>query len=66
MLERLRGPVQAPVVLRGLRSIEALEQMATAEARQFLRDVTKGGADTRLAREATAALERLAQSARVP
>jgi RNA polymerase sigma factor (sigma-70 family) len=63
MLEPLQGLVQAPQVLRGLRSIEVLEGIGTAEARRLLERLAKEAPAPRLVREAKAALERLTRSA---
>jgi hypothetical protein len=44
--------------LRELRSVEVLEYLGTAEAREILRGLAKGAAAARLTREAKASLER--------
>jgi WD40 repeat protein len=45
--------------LRNLRTIEALEQIGTADAREVLQGLTKGAANPRIAQGAEAALRRL-------
>jgi WD40 repeat protein len=49
-----------PEAVRGLRAVEVLEQVGSAEAIQVLRALAGGAADARLTREAKASLERLA------
>jgi hypothetical protein len=46
-------------LLRQLRAIEALERLATPQARALIREVAGGAPDARLTREANAALRRL-------
>jgi hypothetical protein len=53
------APARSPERLRGLRAIEVLEQVGTAEARAVLVALAKGAPEARLTREAKAALERL-------
>jgi hypothetical protein len=60
LLERREGPVQAPRVMRELRSLEVLEHTGTPEARQVLEALARGAPQDRLTREAKAALQRLA------
>jgi WD40 repeat protein len=60
LLKQLSPPVSSAALLRGLRAIEVLEHIGTAEARQVLKDLTKGMLATRLTEEAKAALDRLA------
>ena len=50
--------------LRHIRAVEALEYMATPEARKLLEDVAKGAPEARLTREAKAALDRLDRRAK--
>jgi hypothetical protein len=61
-LERLLGRLKGltPGRLRGLRSIEVLEHVATTEARQVLEPLADKHSDGPLAREARAATARLA------
>jgi len=59
LLKKLSSPVSSAPLWRGLRSVEVLEHIGTAEARQLLKDLTKGMTDARLTQEAKAALERL-------
>jgi hypothetical protein len=69
VLEQLREPdgSSIPITAEGvLRSLQVLEQVGTPEARQALEGLAKGPAESRLAREARAALERLAKRARTP
>jgi RNA polymerase sigma factor (sigma-70 family) len=60
VLEKSAG--LSPDRLRQVRAVEALEQAATAEARELLQSLAGGIPDARLTREARAALERLARS----
>jgi WD40 repeat protein len=59
LLANLGGPVQAPEVLRGLRSVEVLEYIGTAEARRQLERLAREAPAGRLRKEAKAAVERL-------
>jgi hypothetical protein len=65
-LEQVRDRIvqaePAPEVVRGLRAVEALERVGTAEARQVLAALAKGAAGHRLTEEAALALARLAEA----
>jgi hypothetical protein len=61
LLKRLDGPVTLKEVCRGLRALEVLEQIGTAEARQLLTALTKGLPQARVTQEAQASLKRLAR-----
>ena len=61
LLAKLDGPVTRPEVLRGLRAVEVLERIATAEARQVLESIAKGADDALVTQDAQAALVRLAK-----
>jgi hypothetical protein len=52
---------QSKEVVRKLRAIEAVEQIATPEAQQLLAELAQGAPNPRVAQAATAALQRLAQ-----
>jgi WD40 repeat protein len=57
------GPDPAPARLRLWRAVEVLENCATDEARQVLKDLAKGAPEARLTQEAKASLERLDRAA---
>jgi WD40 repeat protein len=59
LLQHLDGPVTLPEERRGLRAVEVLEQIGTAEARQLLTALAKGLPEARLTQEAKASLKRL-------
>jgi hypothetical protein len=61
-IEQLLAKLEPPSGerLRGLRALEVLEHIGTKEARQVLTNLSKGPAETRLTKEAEAALRRLA------
>ncbi len=59
LLRKLDGPVTAPELLRGLRSVEVLEHIGTPEARRVLQALADGAAGARLTEDAKAALARL-------
>jgi hypothetical protein len=67
-LERLlaRLKVMTPDRLRMVRAVEALERIASAEARQLLEDLAEGVPAARQTQEAKAAVERLARRASTP
>jgi RNA polymerase sigma factor (sigma-70 family) len=58
-LDRLRGPVTRPELLRSLRALGVLEDIGTPAARQVLQRLAGGARASRVTREAQAALERL-------
>src|SRR5262249_54767959 len=59
LLARLEAQLQSPDHLRGLRAIEALEHIATSEAKKLLQEIAKGAPEARLTQEAKASLGRL-------
>jgi hypothetical protein len=59
LLGKLEGPVASAETLRSIRAVEALEHIATPEARDLLDRLAAGAPEARLTREAKAALERL-------
>jgi Tol biopolymer transport system component len=58
LLDKLRGPIDSRETLRAIRSVEALEQVGTPEARRVLGELAKGAPGARLTTEAKAALAR--------
>jgi WD40 repeat protein len=63
LLERNKGKVTAPELLRRLRALEVLEHIATAEARDVLEKLAAGAPEARLTQEAKVAVDRLAKRA---
>jgi RNA polymerase sigma factor (sigma-70 family) len=61
LLGKLRGPITRPEMLRGLRAVAVLEDIATPGARQVLETLAKGAPEARLTQEAKASLNRLAR-----
>ncbi|MGH7171594.1 MAG: WD40 repeat domain-containing protein, partial [Gemmataceae bacterium] len=59
LLERLRGPVTRPELLRSFRAVAVLEDIGMPKARRVLQELAKGAPEARLSREAKAALQRL-------
>jgi hypothetical protein len=59
LLHRLDEPIPSGERLRGLRAVEALERIQTAEARQVLEALSGGAPDAEVTLEAKAALRRL-------
>lgn len=62
VLEKTRGAVAGTDKFQLLRAVELLEQIASADAQQILRDLAKGTADAWLTLEARTALGRLEAS----
>jgi WD40 repeat protein len=61
LLEQLGKPLPQGEVLRSVRAVQALERIATADAKQLLQTLAVGAPDARLTREAKESLERLAR-----
>ena len=61
LLEKLEARSHSSEYLRGLRTVEILEYLATPEAREVLQRLAAGGPRLRLTQEAQASLERLAK-----
>jgi hypothetical protein len=59
LLEAIRPTHMTGDRLRGIRIVEAIEHVATTEAKSFLKTLAGGGAAARLTREASDALSRL-------
>jgi RNA polymerase sigma factor (sigma-70 family) len=59
LLQEMGNAVTPPGELRALRAAEVLEWIATKQARTLLLELTKGAADARLTREASAGCKRL-------
>jgi WD40 repeat protein len=59
LLDKLRGPVTRPEVLRAVRAAAVLEDIASPEARKLLDQLAQGAPETRLTLEAQAAVKRL-------
>jgi hypothetical protein len=59
LLSRLDRPTMTGVDARPIRVVELLEHLGTAPARKLLRELAGGASDSRLTREAAAAVERL-------
>jgi WD40 repeat protein len=60
LLEKLRGPVTDPELLRGLRAVEALERIGSPAARALLGELAAGAAGHPLTEDARGALKRFA------
>jgi WD40 repeat protein len=58
LLGRMRT-VQSPEVLQKIRAVQVLEYVGSASAREALRELARGAAESRLTRDAKAALDRL-------
>jgi hypothetical protein len=63
LLERVSGTGSSAYTARHVRAVEALEAIGSPGARQLLEKLAAGARESRLAQEARAALERLAQRA---
>jgi RNA polymerase sigma factor (sigma-70 family) len=61
LLGRLNYPLISPNTIRELRTVEVLEHIGTAQARQVLRKLAEGASGSRLTDAARASLERLAK-----
>jgi WD40 repeat protein len=66
LLDKADGPVASLESLRQLRSVEVLEQVGTASARQVVDALGKGAPEARLTQEAKATLDRLARRSDAP
>jgi RNA polymerase sigma factor (sigma-70 family) len=63
LVDRLGTGELAPDMLRGVRAVEVLERLGTAEAKELLTRLAGGAVTARLTREADAARQRLAARA---
>jgi hypothetical protein len=61
LLEKLGKPGSHPEDLRGVRALEALELIATPEAKKLLEGLAEGVPEASLTREAAASCRRLAK-----
>jgi hypothetical protein len=59
LLDNLRAPVTRPELLRSLRAVAVLEDIASSETRRVLEQLARGTPEARLTREAKASLRRL-------
>ena len=62
LLGKLRGPVTRPEMMRAVRAVAVLEDVATPQARKLLQALSQGAPEARLTQEAKAALTRLGKS----
>ena len=60
LLGKLRGPVTRPEMMRAVRAVAVLEDVASPGARKLLQALSHGAPEARLTQEAKAALTRLA------
>jgi len=65
LLGKLRGPVARPEIVRAVRAVTVLEEVATPQARKLLQALSQGAPEARLTQEAKAALTRLGKPASV-
>jgi len=65
LLDKLETTTFSPERARALRALEVLERMGNPEAKELLTELAKGAADAELTREAKAALDRLANKAKL-
>jgi hypothetical protein len=56
------GVVRSPATVRGIRAIEVLEHVGTADAKEVLQVLSRGAPEARLTQEARASLTRLTRS----
>jgi hypothetical protein len=61
LLDRLTQSVVPPEKRQAIRAVEALEYMATPQARELLQQLAGGAPGARLTREAAGSLKRLAE-----
>ena len=59
LLGKLRGPVTRPEMMRAVRAVAVLEDVATDQARKLLEALSQGAPEARLTQEAKTALTRL-------
>jgi RNA polymerase sigma factor (sigma-70 family) len=64
LLDKLSGTVTRPELLRAVRAVAVLENIASPDARKLLENLLQGDPDARLTQEATGALKRLDQKSR--
>jgi hypothetical protein len=64
LLGKLRGPVTRPEMMRAVRAVAVLEDVATPQARKLLEALSKGAPEARLTQEAKTALTRLGKPPR--
>jgi WD40 repeat protein len=64
LLAKLRGPVTRPEMMRAVRAVAVLEDVATPQARKLLEALSEGAPEARLTQEAKTALTRLGKPPR--